>query len=104
MASNYQVTASSLAVKEMTQIIQYIQTELAHPLAAQRQRDGFVSAMLSLALNAQKGPKWLVLDDGTILRKILVNQYLMLYRVSGNHITIERVFHSSQNYEKRFRK
>lgn len=86
------------------QIVTYIRTELANPTAAQKQRDGFVSAMLALRSNVLQGPKWLVLNDGTILRKILVNQYLMLYRVSGDDVIIVRVFYRSQNYEKRLRK
>lgn len=82
-----------MAAQEMAQIIQYIQVELANPTAAQNQRTGFVQAMLALRINAQKGPKWLILDDGTTLRKVLVNQYLMLYRISGSRVTVERVFH-----------
>lgn len=96
----YQLKIFPLAQLDMEQIFEYIAVELANPTAALGQIDDFEKAFENICLFPESCP---YISNEYVkekfLRKLVVNNYIVFYRVKDNEIQVIRVLYGMRNYE-----
>lgn len=95
-----QVEIFPLAEQDMQDIFQYISVNLSNPSAALRLIGDFENAfdrISSFPESCQLIQNEYVKDK--TLRKIIVNDYLVFYRVKNDEIQIIRVIYGMRDYE-----
>ena len=101
MESNYTLVIYPSAQEDMDNIFKYIYFDLANPRAAFDLINDFREACDNLCYFPEKCP--LVnneyVKDKTI-RKLLVKNYIVFYRIKGNEIQIVRVLYGMSDYQK----
>ena len=98
--SDFKLKISPLAENDLHQIIDYIAIELSNPAAAIEQINDFEKAFENICIFPESCPyisNQYVRDKS--LRKLIVNNYLIFYRVEGYEIQVIRVLYRMRNYE-----
>ena len=100
MASKYQLNIFPMAQADMEQIFEYIAVELCNPTAALGQINDFEHALDNVCLFPESCPyiRNEYVKDKT-LRKLVVNNYIVFYRVKDEEIQVVRVLYGMRNYE-----
>ena len=100
MASKYQLNIFPMAQADMEQIFQYIALELCNPTAALGQINDFERALDNVCAFPESCPyiRNEYVKDKT-LRKLVVNNYIVFYRVKNEEIQVVRVLYGMRNYE-----
>lgn len=89
-----------MAMQDMEQIFEYISVKLANPTAGLKQIKDFEDALDKVCEFSESCP--LVLNEyvkDKSLRKLIVNNYIVFYRVRGDELQVVRVVYGMQNYE-----
>ena len=89
-----------MAQLDMKQIFDYIAIELCNPTAAIGQINDFEKAFDNVCTFPESCPyinNEYVKDKS--LRKLIVNNYIVFYRVKDNEIQVVRVLYGMRNYE-----
>ena len=100
MANKFELKIFPLAQSDIEQIFQYIAIELCNPSAAVAQIDNFEKAFDNICNFPDSCPyinNEYVKDKS--LHKLVVNNYLVFYRVRDNEVQIIRVIYGMRNYE-----
>ena len=101
MESNkYQLKIFPLAQRDMEQIFHYIAVKLCNPSAALGQINDFEKALESVCTFPESCPyinNEYVKDKS--LRKLIVNNYIVFYRIKNKEIQVVRVLYGMRNYE-----
>ena len=98
--SDYKLKISPLAQQDLKQIFDYIAVDLYNPAAAIEQINDFEKAFENICLFPESCPyitNQYVKDKS--LRKLIVNNYLVFYRIINNEIQVIRVLYRIRNYE-----
>ena len=98
--NKYQLKIYPLAQLDMEQIFDYIAVELCNPTAAIGQINDFEKAFNNVCTFPESQPyinNEYVKDKS--LRKLIVNNYMVFYRVRDNEIQVVRVLYGMRNYE-----
>lgn len=100
MPNKFTLKIFPLARIDMEQIFAYISSELCNPSAAVNQIDAFESAFENLCGFPESCP---FVDNEYVkdktLRKLVVNNYLVFYRVKESEIQIIRVLYGMRDFE-----
>lgn len=99
MEKKHKLIVYSSAKEDMEQIIRYISEELCNPMAALKQIDDINSALDKVCLFPGCCPFTdnEYVKDKTI-RKLIVNNYIVFYRVKGEEVHVVRVIYGMRNY------
>lgn len=100
-AKHYQVIMHHEAATEMTDLVGYIRNSLLNKAAATEQSKYFMQAIASLHNNALRCPRWAVMRDGTVIRRLYVKNYVLIYSVQKNYVHILHAFYARQDYKNR---
>ncbi len=95
----YKIILAQKALKDLTDIHSYITTELQEPSAADRLITKFKSEISSL--NTMPERHALVAEQRLAIqgiRKMLVDNYLVFYLVTGEEVRIIRVLHAKRDW------
>lgn len=98
--NKYQLKIFPLAKIDMEQIFDYIAIELCNPTAAIGQINDFEKAFETVCSFPESHPyinNEYVKDRS--LRKLIVNNYIVFYRIMNNEVQIVRVLYGMRNYE-----
>lgn len=99
MENKFFYTFLNKASEDFEKILQYIPAELANPSAAKKLIEEFLKEFDRLCSFPFSCP---IVDnmffEEKIVRKLVVVNYIALYRVVGNEIQIIRIRHSTSNY------
>ncbi|MBQ3220946.1 MAG: type II toxin-antitoxin system RelE/ParE family toxin [Clostridia bacterium] len=96
----YQLKIFPLARLDMEQIFDYIAVELCNPTAAIKQINDFEKALENVCLFPESCPciKNEYVKDKS-LRKLIINSYIVFYRIKEEEIQIVRVLYGMRSYE-----
>lgn len=84
---------------ELKAIHRYIHESLANPSAAARLVAEVKHGISRLASNPETGSELSFIFQTEIkLRRIVIRNYIVIYRVSSDAVLIEHIFHGSQDY------
>ena len=100
MANKFELKIFPLAQTDMEQIFKYIAVELCNPTAAIEQINDFEKAFENVCSFPESCPyinNEYVKDKS--LRKLIVNNYIVFYRIKGNEVQVVRVLYGMRNYE-----
>ena len=89
-----------LAQQDLEQILDYIAVELWNPTAAIGQINDFEKALENVCAFPESCPcvqNEYVKDKS--LRKLVVNHYIVFYRVHSDEVQVVRVIYGMRNYE-----
>ena len=87
------------AVRDLAEIKRYISKELGNPIAAQRVTSNITSTLRILEQHSMAGPSVEALTGHTSgLRLLNCGQYIAIYRVDGEIISVARIIHGHQDY------
>lgn len=96
----YPVTLTNQASDDLTNIYRYITVDLKSPMTADKHLNIFEKAIRSLATFPERCPIVEGLEEeGIIIRKLVVKNYIVFYRFIGDVVTVLRVLHGSSNIE-----
>ena len=101
MANNkYELKIFPLAKQDMEQIFEYIAVELCNPTAAIGQINNFEKALENICFFPESCPYISneYVKDKT-LRKLVVNNYIIFYRIKNSEVQVVRVLYGMRNYE-----
>lgn len=100
MANKCVVKIYPLAVQDLEQIFEYISIDLGNPTAGLKQINDFQMALDKVCEFPESCPvvKNEYVKDKT-LRKLVVNNYIVFYRIRDNEIQVVRVIYGMRNYE-----
>lgn len=89
------------AQEDLEQIFSYISEKLCNPTAAIKQIEDFENALDTVCLFPQSCPftENEYVKDRT-LRKLVVNNYIVFYRVKNEEIQVIRVIYGMRDYAK----
>ena len=85
---------------DMEQIFEYISVDLSNPSAALKQINDFEKAFDTVCVFPESCPlinNEYVKDKS--LRKLIVNNYIVFYRIKDHEIQVIRVIYGMRNYE-----
>lgn len=89
------------AMTEMLNILDYIEFELQNPIAAKKQYLDFNAAIKQLEWEAGIHHVYFVNKQGTVVRNVSVNNYMLLYIIlAGRLVEIIHVMHRLQDVER----
>ena len=92
---------STLAMRDLVNIENYIIEELKNPTAAHRIVKLITKRIRSLAIHPLLGPVLCSMDNGSIeYRRLLCDNYCVYYRFDGDAILVIRILHNLQDYER----
>ena len=96
----YQLKIFPLARLDMEQIFDYIAVELCNPTAAIKQINDFEKAFENVSLFPESCPciKNEYVKDKS-LRKVIINSFIVFYRIKEEEIQIVRVLYGMRSYE-----
>lgn len=101
---DYKVVMMEDAVADLDKFIAYLLLEKKNGQAARNLLNDFEATKINLSNVAES----LKLCDNPGLRELgyrrinfLSHQYFMLYRIKGNMVFVDNIFHESQDYENR---
>ena len=99
---NYKIIMSEEAEKDLDGFIRYLLYEKRNPQAASNVLDDFEATKNTLPTIAEsiklcENPR--LKEQGYRRINFLSHRYFMLYRVDGNNIIIDNIFHELQDYE-----
>ena len=98
--SDFKLKIAPMAENDLNQIFDYIAIELSNPYAAIEQINAFEKAFENICMFPESSPyisNQYVRDKS--LRKLIVNNYLVFYRVVGYEIQVIRILYRMRNYE-----
>ena len=100
MESSYILKISELAREDLDGYSKYISVNLSNPQAAKKFITDIEIALQNLLFFPFSCP---LLDNNLVkkngVRKLLVNRFLVFYKVEVNIIEILRIMHSTRNYQ-----
>ena len=101
---DYKIVVTSVAEESLNKFISYLIFEKKNPQAAKNVLDDFENTKNNLiqvagSLRLCENPKLKELGYRRI--NFLSHRYFMLYRIIGNTVFIDNIFHSLQDYEHR---
>ena len=101
MGIKCKLNISPLAQADMEKIFEYITVELCNPTAAIGQINDFERALNNVCAFPESCPYICneYVKDKT-LRKLVVNNYIIFYRVKDEEIQVIRVLYGMRNYYK----
>lgn len=100
MERKFNLNIFPLAQKDMENIFKYIAVDLASPTAANNLIDDFENAFENICLFPESCP--LIQNEyvkDKTLRKLVVNNYIVFYKVLDSEIQVVRVIYGMRNYE-----
>jgi addiction module RelE/StbE family toxin len=100
MERKFNLNIFPLAQKDMENIFKYISVDLASPMAANNLIDDFENAFENIRLFPESCP--LIQNEyvkDKTLRKLVVNNYIVFYKVEDFEIQVVRVIYGMRNYE-----
>lgn len=103
MASKFALNIYPQAVRDMESIFEYIAVTLCNPSAAAKQVQDFESALNTVCSQPESCP--LIQNEyvkDKTLRKLIVNNYIVFYRVNKERqeIQVVRALYGMMDYEK----
>ena len=101
MGNKLKLVIYPAAQEDMEQIFSYISEKLYNPTAAIKQIEDFENALDNVCLFPQSCPltENEYVKDRT-LRKLVVNNYIVFYRVKNEEIQVVRVIYGMRDYAK----
>ena len=100
MKNKYDLNIYPLAKQDMEQIFDYIAVELCNPTASLKLANDFERALQQVCSFPESCPfvNNQYVKDNT-LRKLIVNNYIIFYRVYNTEIQVVRVIYGMRNFE-----
>ena len=100
MEYKYKLNIYPMALLDMEQIYRYIAVELCNPTAATKQMQDIKKAFENICTFPESCPLTNneQLKDRS-LRKMLVNKYIIFYRIKNKEIHVVRIIYGMSNYE-----
>ena len=102
---SYKAFLTSAASKQLRGHIDYVHYHLRNPIAAQRvweDANQTISALSTVAGSLKKCGHPVLAELGYRAIRYAKHDYVMLYRIVGNTVYVEGVFHQMQDYENTF--
>lgn len=100
MESEYSLNIYPSACQDIEDIIQYISKDLSNPMASNNLIEELQDAFERILVFPKMYP---LIDNQFVgdpnLRKIIVKNYLVFYRLKGKEIQVIRVIHSKSDYQ-----
>ena len=93
----YNIVYSKEAERDLIRAHDYIKHELKNPSAAERTIQKIVSAITLLEKHPERGGK-LFKHIPVEYRFLLVDNYIVVYRIAESRVYIVRLFHKKQDY------
>ena len=97
--NKYNIEYSKESKQDLIDIKQYIKYHLQEPLIAQKLISKIKTEIDSLKDNPEL---YSIIDDDVIkrleIRKLIVDNYIVFYRVCGNNIYVDRVLYGRRDY------
>lgn len=103
MAIEYEVVVQPLALRDMTEAVTYIASELKNPIAAERLAERLTEGIESLTQYPTRCPIHRTLRSlRKEYRKLRVDSYLVFFSVSEQEetVTVARVLYAKRDLEK----
>ena len=104
MENKYKLNIYPKAQSDLKNIIEYVSVVLSNKQAANDLMTAFKNAFERVCVFPESCP---VLNNSFLkykgLRKLLVNNYIVFYRVKDNTIQIVRIMYAMQNYQEVFK-
>lgn len=102
MDFNYNVQLTSEAENDLDNFVYYLWFNLENPQAAKHLIDDFEKtkeklSTVAASINFCENPKLAAL--GYRKFNFLKMKYFMLYRIEGNNVVVDNIFHQLQDYE-----
>ena len=100
MERKFNLNVFPLTQNDMENIFKYIAVDLASPTAANNLIDDFENAFENICLFPESCP--LIQNEyvkDKTLRKLVVNNYIVFYKVEDSEIQVVRVIYGMRNYE-----
>lgn len=99
MENKYKLEIYPLAQKDMEQVFAYIAHKLGNPKSAEKQINDFEEALQHICKYPESCPliNNIYVKDQNV-RKLIVNKYIVFYRVFDGRVQVIRVLHKLQNY------
>ena len=100
MERKFNLNIFTLAQNDMENIFKYIAVDLASPMAANNLIDDFENAFENIRLFPESCP--LIQNEyvkDKTLRKFVVNNYIVFYKVEDFEIQVVRVIYGMRNYK-----
>lgn len=95
----YIIEYSKESKKDLIEIKDYLKNNLQEPKIAQNLVDKIISEIRNLKNNPKK---YAIIDEEIIrkfeIRKLLIDNYIVFYRVKEQHIQIVRIMYGKRNW------
>ena len=99
--ARFEVFWAEIAIRDLEQIVDFLEREKQAPLAAQRTFDKITEhskTLESLPLRGRIVPE-LARHEISIYRELIIPPHRLMYRVDGNRVLIVAVFDARRNLE-----
>lgn len=97
----YKVQITDFAWKQLNNIVDYIFYDLKNPGAADKVLTDFQNAVETLKKSAKTFPSCKELElakHGYYRYHLKKHKYILLYRINGKQVFIDRIYHELQDY------
>lgn len=100
MENNFSLVISELAFEDLDNYSKYISVNLSNPVAAKKFIRDIKEVLNNICLFPYSCP---LLDNEFVreseIRKLIVNKFIVLYKIDNNIIKVIRIVHSTSNYQ-----